>query len=809
VEFHAIGHDHGLSGDDLRGRLGELGAGLDTVARELAMATPDGFVIGAEQAAALVDDGWTDQALIALDSALGALESGTGRRLGDPSVPLYLALRGEERTLLDVGVNPANLPALADLVGSQSAAASRLCDYLERYGDIVLAADMAPFIKSLEAANTLSVGSHSPELLHILAQRHHRLLGDRFPDSALEQLKAAIVRLACGGPVVVQAMVHGDAMGVCSSRNLLTGEAEVSLAPGFDAVADEVVGMLRQAELHNRDAVELELIRRAGIVYVVGCAVANRSGVAAARIAHELTLDDEVGLTREEAVCRISATHVEQILHQSFGATVELEVLTTGLGASPGAAVGRVVFDADEAITVAARGESVILVAEETSPEDVHGMEVAAGILTTRGGLASHAAVVARGWGTPAVCGAEQIMLGHDVFTVGSTIVAKGDIISIDGSAGTIMAGEAATSSAEHSVEFNKILGWADKIRSGHLAVRANADTAADARKARDLGAEGIGLCRTEHMFLAVDRLPVVRQMILASSPAAEKMALTRLRLAQRDDFLEILEVMDGLPVTVRLLDPPLHEFLPDVEELAVAEARGDLDDDGLALLSAARLWSEKNPMIGTRGVRLGWLKPGLYEMQVRALMAAVSERVAAGGNPIVEVMIPLTVSAPELAGARRWVEDALDGEDAEFGHVSIGTMIETPRAALVAGALAEHADFFSFGTNDLTQLTYGFSRDDVEARIMALYIREGLLPSNPFERLDAEAVNELVKLGVERGRAAKSDLKIGLCGEHGGDPESVALCLEAGLDYVSCSPYRVPVARLAAAQAVIASQKQ
>jgi len=808
LEFHPIGHDYGLSEDQLRRRLGALGAGLDTVARELSMATPDGFVIGTAEAAGLADGGWTANALAALDAALGSMESTTGRRLGDPSTPLFLALRGKDRTLLDVGVNPANLATLAELVDGHGAAALRLRKYLERYGEIVLAVDMAPFIANLDAANTLSGGAHSVELLHIVAQGHHRLLGDQFPDGALEQLKTAIVRLALDGPVVVQVMVHGDAIGACSSRNLFTGEAGVSIAPGFESVADDVAGLLRQAELRHRDAVELELIRRAGIVYVVGCAIANRSGVAAARIAHELTFDDEVGLTREEVVCRISATHVEQILHKSFGAAAELDVLTTGLGASPGAAVGRVVFNADDALKLASSGESVILVAEETSPEDVHGMEVAAGILTTRGGLASHAAVVARGWGIPAVCGAAGILLGDETFAVGTTTVARGDLISIDGTAGTVMVGGAVTSAVEDSAEFDEILDWADEIRSGHLAVRANADTAADARKARELGAEGIGLCRTEHMFLAEDRLPLVRQMILASSPAAEKMALTRLRLAQRDDFLEILEVMDGLPVTVRLLDPPLHEFLPDVEELAVAEARGELENDGHELLAAARLWSEKNPMIGTRGVRLGWLKPGLYEMQVRALMAAVSERVAAGGNPIVEVMVPLTVSAPELAGARQWVEDALDGEGVESGRVSIGTMIETPRAALVAGRMAEHADFFSFGTNDLTQLTYGFSRDDIESRIMGLYISEGLLPSNPFEHLDSEAVYELVKLGVERGRATRPDLKIGICGEHGGDPESVALCLEAGLDYVSCSPYRVPVARLAAAQAVIASRQ-
>ncbi|NOX30614.1 MAG: pyruvate, phosphate dikinase, partial [Actinobacteria bacterium] len=350
-------------------------------------------------------------------------------------------------------------------------------------------------------------------------------------------------------------------------------------------------------------------------------------------------------------------------------------------------------------------------------------------------------------------------------------------------------------------------LAWADDIRSGHLAVRANADSGADATVARELGAEGIGLCRTEHMFLTEDRLPIMRQMILASTPAKEKMALARLRLAQRDDFVEILEAMDGLPVTVRLLDPPLHEFLPNLDELIVAEAKGELDSAGNELLDAAREWSEHNPMIGTRGVRLGWLKPGLYEMQVTALAEAVAERIADGGEPIVEVMIPLTVSGPELAGARGWVEAALSANGVEPGHITIGTMIETPRAALLAYELAAEADFFSFGTNDLTQLTFGFSRDDVEVRLMDVYLDEGLLPANPFERFDEAGVGQLVRSAVKLGRSAKPELKLGICGEHGGDAASIRFFLDVGLDYVSCSPYRVPVARLAAAQAVLEAQ--
>jgi pyruvate, orthophosphate dikinase len=384
--------------------------------------------------------------------------------------------------------------------------------------------------------------------------------------------------------------------------------------------------------------------------------------------------------------------------------------------------------------------------------------------------------------------------------------VREGDVVSIDGSTGEVVLGAVSLESADPPEAFTTLLGWADAVRKGKLAVRANADTGADAEVARDFGAEGIGLCRTEHMFLAEDRLPIVRAMILADNPKAEAKALERLRVVQKKDFLAILEAMDGLPVTVRLLDPPLHEFLPSAEELRVLEAREGLDEEGTALLAAAEEWREQNPMLGTRGVRLGVVKPGLYAMQVRALMEAAMERLAAGGKPIVEIMIPLTVTREELAVARGWVEEAITAAtgDAKGLKVTIGTMVETPRAALRADELAEEADFFSFGTNDLTQMTFGFSRDDVEARMMPLYLDQGLLRRNPFETIDETGVGELVALGAERGRATKPDLKLGICGEHGGDPESIALFQRIGLDYVSCSPYRVPIARLAAAQAIL-----
>jgi pyruvate,orthophosphate dikinase len=567
-----------------------------------------------------------------------------------------------------------------------------------------------------------------------------------------------------------------------------------------------------------------------GKLWMLQTRVGKRTGRAALRMAVDMTTDPALRISKAEAVRRVTAEHLEQVLHPHFAGKGHA-VLTKGLGASPGAAVGRAYFTADDAAAAAERGERVILVRSETSPEDVHGMLASEGILTARGGLVSHAAVVARGWGKPAVVGAEKIRIDGKSFKVADTVVVEGDWLSIDGTEGEVVLGEVALTQADPPGEFDVILEWADDIRAGQLGVRANADNGPDAANARRLGAEGIGLCRTEHMFLAEDRLPIVRRMILALRPDEEEAALEELRVAQRDDFVEILEAMDGLPVTIRLLDPPLHEFLPRTDELAIKEATVGLTDEEHALYEAAKAWHEFNPMLGTRGVRLGVIKPGLYAMQVRALMEAAVARVAAGGRPVIEIMIPLTVTREELALARSWVEDAVDqalavsdaltrtGKGAKGKgaaskatkraasgtlEVLIGTMIETPRAALRAEEIAEVAEFFSFGTNDLTQMTFGFSRDDVEGRMMSAYLDKGLLKRNPFEVVDGDGVGELVRLGVERGRATRPSLKVGVCGEHGGDPESIAVFAAAGLDYVSCSPFRVPIARLSAAQAVL-----
>jgi pyruvate, orthophosphate dikinase len=510
--------------------------------------------------------------------------------------------------------------------------------------------------------------------------------------------------------------------------------------------------------------------------------------------------------SRADAVRSITAADLEAVIHAQFDA-VGL-VLTSGIGASPGAAVGKVYFSSDDAADAADRGESVILVRNETTPADVHGMMVSAGLLTTKGGLISHAAVVARGWGTPAVVGAEAIKIANGSFSVGDVTVAEGDIISIDGASGDVVVGERSTAVAAPPEEFFTILSWADAIRSGHMAVRANADNGPDAAKARELGAEGIGLCRTEHMFLAADRLPVVRRMILARDADDESEALEELGRVQQVDFEEILRVMDGMPVTVRLLDPPLHEFLPSVAQLTLKEATEGLSESEQRELRAAESWAEHNPMIGTRGVRLGVLKPGLYAMQVRALLAAVKVIRGEGLHPIVEVMVPLTVSRAELALARRWIEAEINATASDHSDITIGTMVETPRAAICAGEMAKAADFFSFGTNDLTQLTFGFSRDDVEGRMMPAYLDHGLLAANPFETIDQFGVGELVRSAVEHGRATVPGMKMGVCGEHGGDPESIRFFHQVGLDYVSCSPYRVPIARLAAAHAVLDAQQ-
>ncbi|HEY3673275.1 MAG TPA: pyruvate, phosphate dikinase, partial [Acidimicrobiia bacterium] len=634
-----------------------------------------------------------------------------------------------------------------------------------------------------------------------------------------------------GTAVNVQSMVFGNkgddsGTGVAFTRNPATGENVaygdfLKNAQGEDVVAgirttepldamgnefpgphEELLGLMQTLQTHYRDMCDIEFTIEQGRLFLLQTRVGKRTAAAALRMAVEM--EEEGLIDRREAVLRVQPAQLDQLLHPQFDPKAEYVAVTKGLNASPGAAVGRVYFTADLAEHHRELGEDVILVRPETSPDDLHGMIAAEGILTSRGGLVSHAAVVARGMGTPAVCGANELQIDvvGGFFEVNGETVRQGEVISINGTTGEVVIGPVAVVTPDPGGPFETILSWADTFR--RMKVRTNADLPHDAEVARRYGAEGIGLCRTEHMFLG-DRLPLVQRFILADSPVEEEEALLELEKLQRSDFEGIFEAMDGLPVTIRLLDPPLHEFLPDVEELLIHDAKGELDTEGRRLLAAAQLWREANPMLGTRGCRLGIIKPGLYKMQAKAIVEAAVARKQAGGDPQVEIMIPLIVTEPELALLEGWVREIAAQVIADAGtsvDYLVGTMIETPRAALAAGEIADVAEFFSFGTNDLTQMTFGFSRDDVEGRFMSEYLELKLLRANPFETLDQEGVGQLVEIGVERGRATRPGIKLGICGEHGGDPASVEFCDRVGLDYVSCSPYRVPIARLAAAHA-------
>jgi pyruvate,orthophosphate dikinase len=869
---YAFDHKHRKAPMQLKDLLGGKGANLAEMTSVLQLPVPPGFTITTDACRAYMAGGWPDELSMEVVRHVRRLEKAMGKKLGDPSDPLLVSVRsgakfsmpGMMDTVLNLGLNDASVKGLADQTSDDRFAYDSYRRFVSMYGRIVLGIDGERFDEPFEAAKRAAGVENDAEIpagvLRDLCETYKRVVEDAtghpFPQEPADQLTGAIEAVFkswngaravayrvreriphdLGTAVNVQVMVFGNrddnsGTGVGFTRDpasgaqgeygdfLVNAQGEdvvagirntlplAALSERFPRIFKELMGVFARLEAHYRDMCDTEFTIEQGKLWMLQTRVGKRTGRAALRMTVDMTRQRGWKISHEEALSRITADHLEQVLHPQF-AEPPSHPLGKGLAASPGAAVGRVVLSADAAAEAGHRGERVILVRNETSPEDVHGMIAAEGILTTRGGLVSHAAVVARGWGKPAVVGAEAVRISGTGFTVGSTRVAEGDFISIDGTTGQIALGEVPLKDVDPPAEFKVVLGWADKVRKGRLAVRANADNGPDAANARSFGAEGIGLCRTEHMFLAEDRLPIVRRMILANTRAEETAALEELREAQKQDFIAILEAMDGLPVTVRLLDPPLHEFLPSVEALRVKEAAGGLTAEEEKLLDAAQAWHEFNPMLGTRGVRLGVIKPGLYGMQVRALMEAALTRLAAGGKPRIEVMIPLTVTRQELGLARSWVADAIAGVTAGMRkkpEVTIGTMIETPRAAVCAGEIAEEADFFSFGTNDLTQMTFGFSRDDIEGRLMSAYLEEGLLKRNPFETIDQVGVGELVIDGVERGRATKPDLKLGICGEHGGDPESIDFFYRAGLDYVSCSPFRVPIARLAAAQAVIA----
>ncbi len=852
-----------------RALLGGKGANLAEMTR-MGLPVPPGFIVTTDACRHYLHhgeapDGLRDQVRVAVQ----VIEAETGRRFGDPVNPLLLSVRsgapfsmpGMMETVLNLGLNRENVKALA--ATDEHFAHDAFRRLVQMFGEVVqdipgraFAAARAPFLRDAGVDDVAELSAADLEAVgHAYLQVVEQETGEPFPMDPDTQLQAAIEAVfrswnghkartyralenisdELGTAVNVQTMVFGNlgdrsATGVVFTRDPATGENvpygdALKGAQGEDVVAgtrntmhlaelrhefpeqyDDLLSVLSRLEQRYRDMCDIEFTIEDDRLWILQTRVGKRSARAALRMAVEMV--DEGLIDEPTAIRRFTPTQLERLLHPQFDPDATYDVVAKGLGASPGAASGRAVFDADEAERVAADGTPVILVRVETAADDVHGMVAAQGIVTAKGGLVSHAAVVARGIGRPAVCGVAELTIDEEAGTAtanGLTIEA-GDVISIDGSTGEVALGKVRVVRPEPGAELDRLLQWADQLRS--LGVRANADTAEDARRAVAFGAEGIGLCRTEHLFVGA-RAPMIERFILSQDQAEVDAALQELHDVHVEELTGVLEAMDGKPVTVRLLDPPLHEFLPSVTELRVAEAKGELDDAGLAKLAMAERWHEHNPMLGIRGVRLAALAPDLYRMQAHALAEAVVARIRAGGNPRLQVMIPLVVSTAELAHARDDVAAELrrsfDAAAIEV-DVPIGTMLETPRAAVIAGELAAGpADFLSFGTNDLTQMTFGFSRDDVEGPMMEQYVEMGLLEADPFATLDRVGVGALMRMAVDAIRAADALDDIGICGEHGGEPASIAFCHELGLDYVSCSPFRVRTARLAAAHAALA----
>ncbi|CAL9655704.1 pyruvate, phosphate dikinase [Streptomyces sp. enrichment culture] len=877
----------GEGGKDQADLLGGKGANLAEMTR-LGLPVPPGFIVTTEACRAYLATGGEPPGLSReISDHLAALERAAGRRLGQRDDPLLVSVRSGARysmpgmmeTILDVGLNDDSVQGLAKSAGDERFAWDSYRRLVQMFGCTVMGVDGALFDEALEdlkrdvgAADDLGLNAGDlAGLVETYKEVIRRETGESFPQSPAEQLQRAVLAVFqswnverarlyrrrehipddLGTAVTVQTMVFGNlgpdsGSGVAFTRDPATGRSGVygdylANAQGEDVVSgirntvplDELARIAPEAyeelrrhmatlEAHYRDLCDIEFTVERGRLWMLQTRVGKRTAEAAFTIASALA--DEGLVTADEALERVHGDQLARLMFPRFDASAVGEPLAQGVPASPGAAVGAAVFDSDEAVRRASDGEKVVLVREETTPDDLPGMVAAQAILTSRGGKTSHAAVVARGMGTVCVCGAEEITVDtrRRRFTVGGTVVEEGTVISVDGSAGAVYPGAVplVDSSVVRYFETGerpdplvgavaRAMEHADGVR--RLGVRANADTPEDAARARRFGAEGIGLCRTEHMFLG-DRRRLVEAMILADGDAERDRALEALLPLQRQDFSGILDAMDGLPVTIRLLDPPLHEFLPDRTELAVrvatAEARGGTPDEhDVRLLDAVNRMHEENPMLGLRGVRLGLVAPGLVAMQVRAIAEAVVERRRAGGDPRAEIMVPLIDTVEELRLVREEVDRVLADVSAEAGMpvgCPVGTMIELPRAALTAGLIAEEAEFFSFGTNDLTQTTWGFSRDDVEAAFFSAYLDKGVFAVSPFETIDRKGVGRLVEIAVREGRAARPGLQMGVCGEHGGDPESVHFFHGVGLDYVSCSPYRVPVARLEAGRAAL-----
>ncbi|WP_030684364.1 pyruvate, phosphate dikinase [Streptomyces sp. NRRL B-1347] len=873
---------------DMAGLLGGKGANLAEMTR-LGLPVPPGFTVTTEACRAYLATGTEPHGLAdEIAAHLAALERGAGRRLGQADDPLLLSVRSGARfsmpgmmeTVLDIGLTDDSVRGLAKVSGSERFAFDSYRRLIQMFGSTVMGVDAALFE---EAIAGLKESRGAPDDLHLDASDLARLVetyknlireqtGLDFPQDPAEQLRRSIRAVFAswngerarlyrrrehiaddlGTAINVQRMVFGNVgpdsgSGVAFTRDPATGRDGpygdyLSNAQGEDVVAGirntvpltelqlldpPSYALLRRhlatLETHYRDLCDIEFTIERGTLWMLQTRVGKRTAEAAFAIAAALV--DEGLITPDEALARVGGEGLARLMFPRFDASAAGEALAHGLPASPGAAVGAAVFDCAEAVRRAATGENVVLVRQETTPDDLPGMVAAQAVVTSRGGKTSHAAVVARGMGKVCVCGAEALAVDPQGrrFTASGVTVEEGTVISVDGSTGAVYAGalplvdsvvmryfETGERSAGLVDAVARAMGRADDVR--RLEVRANADTPQDAARARRFGAQGIGLCRTEHMFLG-DRRQLVEAMILARTEEDRERALDALLPLQRQDFVGILQAMDGLPVTIRLLDPPLHEFLPDRTELAVriaaAEAHGEgTSEHDATLLDAVNRMHEENPMLGLRGVRLGLVAPGLVAMQVRAVAEAVVERKRAGGDPQAEIMVPLIDTVEELRLVREEVEQVLAEVSAAAGvpvSCPVGTMIELPRAALTAGRIAREAEFFSFGTNDLTQTTWGFSRDDVEAAFFSAYLDKGIFKVSPFETIDREGVGRLVRIAVTEGRAARPGLKIGVCGEHGGDPDSVGFFHAAGLDYVSCSPFRVPVARLEAGRAALA----
>jgi pyruvate,orthophosphate dikinase len=878
---------------DLKDLLGGKGANLAEMTN-IGLPVPPGFTITTEACKVYLNAG-AEPAELAdeVTEHLEILEKAMGKKLGDPDDPLLVSVRsgakfsmpGMMDTVLNIGLNEHSVGGLALQSGSDRFAWDSYRRLVQMFGKTVLGVDGEHFEHAIDEAKkakgtTQDLDLDADDLRTLVATFKdivQRETGEPFPDDPRTQMNLAVravfdswngerarlyrrqerIPADLGTAVNVQSMVFGNlgmdsGTGVAFTRDPGTGATGIygdylENAQGEDVVAgirntkalqeleaidppayQALTKNMQTLEDHYRDLCDIEFTIERNKLWMLQTRVGKRTAAAAFIIATQLVDEGVIGM--DEALQRVTGAQLAMLMFPTFDEKADKTRIARGMNASPGAAVGVAVFDSDRA-EERAKTEDVILVRRETTPDDLNGMIAAQGILTSRGGKTSHAAVVARGMGKTCVCGAEELEVDLQAkkFTApGGVVVNEGDLISIDGTSGTVYLGEVpvqpspvvqyfegtlAPDSDPLVAAVHRLLGYADAAR--RMRVRTNADTPEDAERARRFGAEGIGLCRTEHMFLG-DRRQLVEDLILADTDAESSAALAALLPMQREDFIGIFEAMDGLPVTVRLLDPPLHEFLPSMEELAVevavAEATGKTDQIAprRALLDAVRRLHESNPMLGLRGVRLGLVVPGLFALQVRAIAEAAAIRSKAGGDPRVEIMVPLVGAVQELEIIREESERVLAEVGAEQGHtvdnVLIGTMIEVPRAALTSGQIAEVADFFSFGTNDLTQMGWGFSRDDVEAAFFSRYLDLGVFGVSPFETLDRDGIGRLVRISCEEGRAVKPDLKLGICGEHGGDPDSVHFCNEVGLDYVSCSPFRVPVARLEAGRASLST---